>query len=345
MDREEKAMSYQSTLTSSDQLKASSAEETSIYLDKRKEDLNCAFDELMASVSDSSDDLSEDDRRSGPRVLAKPLIGITRNQLARKRKPHLEVAATPESERKCANLNCAFKFRGCESSLVKTSYMTRLDYYCEQCTNSIARRWTCPFCIAIYTDPSHSLEKDTFTWICCDERRCSRWTHLQCEETHRNQEINRFLSDPSYKFYCSDCYGSSKTPVDYPSAGKKRSNSTVIKAESLSTVAPSEDKVNDQSAYKDSIAAFSRCSLYTSYSYTYMHSDHYMAADKLSADKGQPLLLSEADIASDFETLLKLTGNKRFVLSVNNLPQPVQSTDRLSNRKKQYKSVLDNRPL
>ena len=54
MDREEKAMSYQSTMTTSDQLKASSAEETSIYLDKRKEDLNCIFDELMASVSDSS---------------------------------------------------------------------------------------------------------------------------------------------------------------------------------------------------------------------------------------------------------------------------------------------------
>lgn len=345
MDREEKAMSYQSTLTSSDQLKASSAEETSIYLDKRKEDLNCAFDELMASVSDSSDDSNPEDRTSEPRALTKPMIGITRKQLVRKRKPQFEVEVPSEVERKCANLNCAFMFRGGESSLVKTSYMTRSEYYCEECTNSIVRRWTCPFCAAIYTDPSHALEKDPNTWICCDEKRCSRWTHVQCEEAHRNQEFSRFLNDPSFKFYCSDCYGSAKAPLDYPPIRKRRSSSSVIKPESISTVATYEDKDNDRAVYKDFFSVFNKCNHFTSFSYTYMHSDHYLGADRLSADKGKPLVLSDADIASDFETLLRSTGDKRFVVSVNNMPQAVPLTDRLSNRKKQYKSVLDNRPL
>lgn len=233
------------------------------------------------SVGDES---SHEDRASEPRTATKPNIGITRKQLVRKRKPQFDVDATPEVERKCANNICASTLRGDESSLVKTSYLTGPDYYCESCTSAISKKWTCPFCAAIYTDPSHALEKDPYTWICCDDKRCERWTHLQCEEAHRNQEISRFLNDSTYKFYCSDCYGRAKTPADFPSAVKKRSASTVIKAESLSTVATSEDKENDRSMYKDFFAVYNKCDHFTSFSYTYLFSDHYLAADRLSAD-------------------------------------------------------------
>lgn len=346
MDKEEKEMSYQSTLTSSDQMKVGSPEETSIYLGKRNEDLNCVFDELMASVSDSSDESIEADRASEPRAPSRAGLGSGRRPPARKRKPQFEVEAAAEVQRKCANGNCGHLLRGDESSLVKTSYLTGPDYFCEPCAHAIAKRWNCPFCAAIYTDPSHALEKDPYTWVNCDEKKCGRWTHVECEEHHRGQEIARFLNDPNYKFFCSDCIARPKPHADWPSTGKKRTGSTVIKAETLPTIATPEDPVcGERPLFRDFFQVLNRCDQLTSFSYTYMYSDHYVAADRLSADKGKPLVLSEADIASDFEALLKATGDKRFVFSSNSTPQHVSMTDRLSNRKKQYKSVLDSRPL
>lgn len=54
MDKEDFADSHASTLTTSEQVKGILGDDSSIYLDKRKIDSNIEFDELMASVSDSS---------------------------------------------------------------------------------------------------------------------------------------------------------------------------------------------------------------------------------------------------------------------------------------------------
>lgn len=54
MEKEEIAMSYQSTLTASEHLKPSSTDQSAVFLAKRKQEVNIEFDQLLASVSDSS---------------------------------------------------------------------------------------------------------------------------------------------------------------------------------------------------------------------------------------------------------------------------------------------------
>lgn len=51
-------MSYQSTLTASEHLKAPSTDQSSMFLAKRKMEVNIEFDQLLASVSDSSKSFS-----------------------------------------------------------------------------------------------------------------------------------------------------------------------------------------------------------------------------------------------------------------------------------------------
>jgi len=339
-------MSYQSTLTASEHLKPPSTDQSAVFLAKRKLEVNIEFDQLLASVSDSSDESSEEKPCERRRKM-KPQIGITRKQLSRKRRPKFEMMTSQVVQRKCSNLNCSFVISGDESAMKKTRYLNELDIYCDTCTNSITKKWTCYFCAAIYTDLSHALENDSYTWICCDNHKCGRWTHVECEERNRNQAIVPYLNDQSYKFYCSDCYSPAKQSscsMDYPPIVKKRSGSTVLRQEASEGELILSDKA-DLSLFKKILSSTNKVDSYASFAYSYMYSESYQNADKLSSDKGNQLRLSESDLSKDFEALLNLTGDNRFRISTTPSPHSIPMTDRISNRKKQYKSVLDNKPL
>lgn len=81
----------------------------------------------------------------------------------------------------CSNFNCTLvKKVGMKWSKVKFPSETSM-HYCEDCSKSIKKKWTCHFCKNLYTSPSHSKGADSYEWIKCDSSKCGRWTHIQCE--------------------------------------------------------------------------------------------------------------------------------------------------------------------
>lgn len=216
----------------------------------------------------------------------KPQIGITRKHLERKRRPHFDIMVPQVVHKKCANMNCSFVLSGEESAMKKSRYLNEVNIYCDTCTNSISKKWTCYFCAAIYTDLSHALENDSFTWICCDDQKCGRWTHVECEERNRLQDIVPYLNDQNYKFYCSDCYSPAKQPVYHPEFGggcKKRSGSTVIRHETSEGETIHPEKA-DYSLLRKILSPCNKVDSYASFAYSYMYSESYQNAERLSAE-------------------------------------------------------------
>lgn len=187
-------------------------------------------------------------------------------------------------QKKCSNSNCSFIMSGVEINMKKTQYLNDVSIYCETCTNSISKKWTCYFCAAIYTDLSHALENDSFTWICCDNQKCGRWTHVECEERNRNQEIGAYLNDQNYKFFCSDCYSPCRPPADPCCENKKRSGSIRLRQDGVVDGLGRPADQADYSLFKKILSSSNKVDSYASFAYSYMYSESYQSADRLSAD-------------------------------------------------------------
>lgn len=50
--------------------------------------------------------------------------------------------------------------------------------YCMQCRESIAMNWVCYYCNTIFREQNID---DVSEWVGCDNSKCSRWTHIDCE--------------------------------------------------------------------------------------------------------------------------------------------------------------------
>lgn len=291
-------MSHQSTLTSSDLAKHNSQDSPSICVRGRGSDMNMEFEELLASVSDSGmfgllipslslqpltiDTHTEGEETSETQVQPKTDIGIGRGQLIGKRRP-IHEPSSQAADKRCFNGLCNVVARGDRQRLVKIRYLGEQNAYCDMCAEAIRHKWTCPCCNAIYTDISHCAQKDVLTWIECDNPRCKRWTHMECEETSRGIDIRRSLSDPTFKFYCGDCAesnGGCEVELNSPlTVARKKMPSPSCKVESV----PYGAFQGDKSRFEEFMSVENKYQLYTSAPYTYLFSEQYQTMDRLCA--------------------------------------------------------------
>lgn len=359
MDKEEVTMSQKSTLASSEQTKANSQEESSIFLKKREGEACAEFDQLTKSVSDSGKllkpplplDLTDltsandvgsaetDQKKASANQKGDPSndIGISRKRLIRNRQSFAEKQTPDQKETKCSNVNCSVVFKKDTPRLYKARLFSETAYYCEDCSTSIRKKWTCPFCKSIYTNPGHSTNKDAQTWIHCDGKKCGRWTHLECEGKHRMQDLKSCINDDSYKFFCSDCFDTF-TSQEFTPSTRKNSEYACSKIETQQ-VAPSTADFKD---YRRLMASTSKFELLTNYPYFYLYSEAYQPISRLVQEsrreselEGRGLTISENELMKDFaKSGIELSGC--FDQSQAGLKK---STEPPSYRKKHYRAA------
>jgi len=306
MDKEEIAMSHGSTLTSSDFPKPTNCEGGAQFLTKRKMESNTEFEQLIRSVSDSGkvsprqatatrpDPLGSDDSEvheaSDQKTEEKEDIGISRKRLIRNRQNYSERYQQDSSATKCSNPNCSFVSRRDLGRLTRMKYLSEAGNYCEGCCVAIRNKWTCPHCNSIYTDPAHSQGKDLFTWIKCDNKKCERWTHLQCEEKITLQDLKHCVNDSSIKFYCSDCSENLK-PIESPSCNKKKPELPPLKSPEpiLGPI------ITDKAELKSLLSTVNKFDQCTSYSYLYPFSEGFQFITKLAQESRLSINLREHD--------------------------------------------------
>lgn len=355
MDKEEIATSQKSTLASSEQTKATLQEEQPIYLQKRAGAECAEFDQLIKSTSESgkllkpplttvvmsandvgSDEADQKQAGTDQKGDIPSDIGISRKRLIRNRHSFVEKQTPDQKETKCSNANCSVVFKKDNPRLYKARLFSETAYYCEDCSTSIRKKWTCPFCKSIYTNPAHSTNKDAQTWIHCDGKKCGRWTHLECEGKHRMQDLKSCINDDAYKFYCSDCFELLKSH-DYAPSTRKNSEYACTKAE-VQVVLPSTADIAD---YHRTMASTSKFELLTNYPYFYLYSEAYQPISRLVQDsrrsselENKSLQLSDHDLAKDFaRSGIEVAGG--FELSHGHK----KSSELNSYRKKHYRAA------
>lgn len=211
--------SHHSTATYCEPNKGHLPDDTSIYLDKRDSDVNVEFEELIASVTESGNLHPPFSHLSCIFLLLESECEDSENIVQRRRKEKTDEdfekkstnqkrknrVGRPQVDLRCANQTCSVLGKKEKVRMFKIKYLGECSTYCEGCSLAIRNKWTCSFCKAIYTDSSHSQKKDLFTWINCDNKKCGRWTHLECEEKARGKDLKKCLADPNFLFYCSGC--------------------------------------------------------------------------------------------------------------------------------------------
>lgn len=314
MDKEEMAMSQRSTLASSETAKVSSPDEQGHFLNKRDCDFNNEFDQLIRSASESgkpirgtllcdltqtneveSDETDRKHQKEQNRPDLKEDIGISKKRLIRNRQSFAEKCTPDQKENKCSNNNCNVVFKKEACRLYKTKYLNETAMYCEDCNTSIRKKWTCLFCKAIYTEPSHSANNDNDTWINCENKKCRRWTHVGCEGTHRMQDLNLVINnDDNYKFYCSECYDQPKTLEN--TAAPRKLMETPVQKPITPQILPSAEDVKE---FRQAMTIHNRFDQLTNTPYFYLYSETYQPIGKLLAEKGKLLTVPDQEFARD----------------------------------------------
>ena len=249
---------------------------------------------------------------------------------------------------KCANESCNAGENGERVKLVRVLFQNEASLYCEKCSHAIRQKWTCLFCSCIYTEASHSNNRDQNIWIMCEYKKCCRWTHLECEEVHRNQDLKTKLKDSKYKFHCSECLENHKNKGESPSNDTRVRPIAAMKSTSRRESLSIEENLNDK--FAQCLNTESKYEIYTSSLFSYLFSESYQGVEKLiveskrslTLESGLNLSLSENELSKDFSQIFDKTRDKRFVVSAKNHPIPKNiACERLPGRKKQYKSVME----
>ena len=298
MDKEEMAMSQKSTLASSEHAKHNSMDEQCNFLQKRDCDYSNEFDQLVRSTSETgkpylgrlpsdlthandveSDETDRKPSKESNRADGRDDIGISKKRLIRNRQTFVEKTTPDQKESRCANLNCSVVLKKEAGRLYKTKYLNETALYCEDCNTSIRKKWTCLFCKAIYTTVQHSANNDDHVWINCENKKCRRWTHLGCEAAHRMQDLNVYINNENYKFYCSECNEHAKV-IENIVAPRKQTEPAIVKPP-VQQFLPS---LEDLKEFRQAMTVHSRFEQLTNTPYFYLYSETYQPIGKLLAE-------------------------------------------------------------
>jgi hypothetical protein len=295
MDKEEMAMSQRSTLASSENTKVNSPDEQGQFLNKRECDFNNEFEQLIRSASESeSDETDRKHQKEQNRPDIKEDIGISKKRLIRNRQSFAEKCTPDQKENRCSNNNCNVVFKKEACRLYKTKYLNETALYCEDCNTSIRKKWTCLFCKAIYTEPTHSANNDNDVWINCENKKCRRWTHLGCEGSHRMQDLNAVINNENYKFYCSECNDHLKTPENI--VPLRKPVEPPVQKPVMQQVLPSQE---DFKEFRQAMTINNRFDQFTNTPYFYLYSETYQPIGKLLAEKQKTLTVPAQEFARD----------------------------------------------
>lgn len=367
MDKEDVAMSQNSTNGSADQVKQIPQEDREVYMQKRQNTINDEFTKLVGGGSDSgkvcsgsvgvpmtvSNYVDQDEaqaqetNRRRPRNT--PELGIRpANRTSRNRQSFTEKTIFEYRDSRCANPSCSITTKlepNAKFQRMKNPFSSKTELFCESCAEAIKSKWICQFCQGIY-----SATNEENTWAQCDNKKCGKWAHLNCEAKINGEDIAVYLNESSKKFFCNNClpnyqtdhnkrkFEQSTSSKGYPEEALPHHVQAVVAAD------PLEVRVF--------LTPQNRFQTYTEYQYVYLYSEAYQPITKVVSDSRCPItaeamsiLLPESEIAKDFELFFKATSDRRFCLE----PKPekentaektvINTADKHQTRKKLYKNL------
>lgn len=342
MDKEDVAMSQNSTNGSADQVKQIPQEDREVYMQKRQNTINDEFTKLVGGGSDSDQDeaQAQETNRRRPRNI--PELGIRpANRTSRNRQSFTEKPIFEYRDSRCANPSCSITTKlepNAKFQRMKNPFSSKTELFCESCAEAIKSKWICQFCQGIY-----SATNEENTWVQCDNKKCGKWAHLNCEAKINGEDIAVYLTESSKKFFCNNCL------PNYQSDHNKRKfeQSTSSKGYPEETLPHHVQAVvaADPLEVRVFLAPPNRFQTYTEYQYVYLYSEAYQPITKVVSDKAMSILLPESEIAKDFEMFFKATTDRRYCLE----PKPekentaekavINTADKHQTRKKLYKNL------
>ncbi|CAD8146523.1 unnamed protein product [Paramecium pentaurelia] len=97
--------------------------------------------------------------------------------------------------RQCFNQYCPSSF-----DLKVAQFSDSTILLCGTCYELYKRRKCCYFCAQVYKDDEQNF-LDGKKWVQCDNQRCGKWTHIDCEVS----DIESQLQHKSFKYKCPWC--------------------------------------------------------------------------------------------------------------------------------------------
>jgi hypothetical protein len=76
-------------------------------------------------------------------------------------------------------------------------------WLCSMCTQAYNKRQYCDYCKQVYFEENESI-LDGKEWIGCDNDKCKKWNHVECEILVNNNEALKNLNE-DVLYYCLSC--------------------------------------------------------------------------------------------------------------------------------------------
>ena len=116
------------------------------------------------------------------------------------------------------------KLRRCENAICPKQYVSdgsepsgfwqrkkyannKLFWLCDICSLAYNKKQFCDFCKQVYFEENDQLV-DGKEWIGCDNSKCKKWNHIECEvQFNNNQALNEALlnKDDTFQYFCLTC--------------------------------------------------------------------------------------------------------------------------------------------
>lgn len=129
------------------------------------------------------------------------------------------------------------KLRHCENTICPKQYVSngnepagfwsrkkypnnKTFWLCDECSAAYNKQQYCDYCKQVYFDYQEQY-LDGKKWIGCDNQRCNKWNHIECEILLNNNLALRDLNDEEdIPYYCQTCSKNKKFGGGKSTAGK-----------------------------------------------------------------------------------------------------------------------------